>query len=461
MWSALVWIGSNEPPAFGTALIRCGQSVAGAGFLTAGALLVVLWRLTGQTRLLWNAVALIIVGLTVPLVSAAGVARQLSGAPDDIAPLARALLELTVLPLAGAALITDRGIVRMRTMRLLSPALLLCWVATVLSVLRRTDSDAPLSTHTWLFHVAAWLACGSWAALSAMHFWRARRGGTSIARWGATALALLSAGETLRVLMPDDVSAIGLSAGVQLAAGGLATSAAVVRLRREFARTDRMNLTLSRDLAAVRAELAADRRDQQERRHDIGGITLGLLGAARALAGPAVSPSDRRRLEQLMTSELHRMRTVLDPDPSGRPGPYRLADALRPVVLAHRLAGGEAHLTVDDSWSFGRPEVTATAVANLLANADRHAPGARVVVTARRTGQRTEVRIDDDGPGIPAAERDLVLQRGRSGSTTSPGRGLGLHTAARAMHEQGGGLELTERPGGGTRVSLTVRTFSA
>ena len=71
------------------------------------------------------------------------------------------------------------------------------------------------------------------------------------------------------------------------------------------------------------------------------------------------------------------------------------------------------------------------------------------------------IRVDDDGPGIPSAERELVLQRGRSGSTPAPGSGLGLHTAARSMREQGGGLELTERPGGGTRVSLTLPTFSA
>jgi signal transduction histidine kinase len=64
--------------------------------------------------------------------------------------------------------------------------------------------------------------------------------------------------------------------------------------------------------------------------------------------------------------------------------------------------------------------------------------------------------VDDDGPGIPSGDRARVLRRGVQGVAGGPGTGLGLHTATRAMAAQSGSLRLADRPGGGTRVILTL-----
>jgi signal transduction histidine kinase len=80
---------------------------------------------------------------------------------------------------------------------------------------------------------------------------------------------------------------------------------------------------------------------------------------------------------------------------------------------------------------------------NLLRNAVEHnddAP-ARVSVTAERTGDAVVVRIADDGPGIPAAERSTLFERS---DNTGAAHGLGLYLVRTLAERYGGTVELTE-----------------
>jgi signal transduction histidine kinase len=104
----------------------------------------------------------------------------------------------------------------------------------------------------------------------------------------------------------------------------------------------------------------------------------------------------------------------------------------------------------------------------LLDNGDRHAAH-RVVVTVATAGPATAVvRVADDGPGIPAADRDRVFDRfvrleasrtRHSGETT--GTGLGLSIARDIATAHGGSITLTEtaadHDGEGHGATFTVR----
>lgn len=90
------------------------------------------------------------------------------------------------------------------------------------------------------------------------------------------------------------------------------------------------------------------------------------------------------------------------------------------------------------------------ALRNLLANALRHAPpGTPVTVRVADSDDPLALLIDvaDAGPGVPAAIRSRLFERGVRGAA-SRGQGLGLHIAQRALQLHGGSAELLHsRPG--------------
>jgi signal transduction histidine kinase len=96
-------------------------------------------------------------------------------------------------------------------------------------------------------------------------------------------------------------------------------------------------------------------------------------------------------------------------------------------------------------------------VVNLVDNAIRHSPaGGRVsvhAVAAEPSALRLEVC--DEGPGIPAAERERVFQRFTRGATSEGGTGLGLAIARWAVELQGGAIEVMEARTG-CRIGVTI-----
>ncbi|MCK8786218.1 HAMP domain-containing histidine kinase [Roseomonas sp. NAR14] len=95
-------------------------------------------------------------------------------------------------------------------------------------------------------------------------------------------------------------------------------------------------------------------------------------------------------------------------------------------------------------------------LANLVENALSHGgDGVRVTVSVRRDADGGAVlSVGDNGPGIPAEEREKVLRRfyRLDRSRTTPGTGLGLALAAAAAKLHGAALRLEEAPGGGLSV---------
>ncbi|MFC6012087.1 HAMP domain-containing sensor histidine kinase [Nocardia lasii] len=92
---------------------------------------------------------------------------------------------------------------------------------------------------------------------------------------------------------------------------------------------------------------------------------------------------------------------------------------------------------------------------NLLDNAARHGPSGgevRVSVTARP--EATVLEIQDEGPGIPEAERATVFDRfTRGGRTDGGGTGLGLAIARWVIDLHGGTIAVAD-PGSRMRVVL-------
>ncbi|MFB7723707.1 ATP-binding protein [Nocardia sp. NPDC056100] len=92
---------------------------------------------------------------------------------------------------------------------------------------------------------------------------------------------------------------------------------------------------------------------------------------------------------------------------------------------------------------------------NLLDNATRHGPAhGEVRVTAHALRDHTVIEVEDDGPGIPPADRARAFERfTRGGRTNGGGTGLGL-AIARWIVELHGGTIAVAAPG--SRIRLTL-----
>lgn len=100
---------------------------------------------------------------------------------------------------------------------------------------------------------------------------------------------------------------------------------------------------------------------------------------------------------------------------------------------------------------------------NLLLNAMSAMEGQtekRIRVEAWVADDRLKVRVQDNGPGVPAEARDRIFEPFYSTKAEGQGTGLGLPMSHRIMSGFGGKLELEERPGPGASFLLTLRIAS-
>jgi signal transduction histidine kinase len=120
--------------------------------------------------------------------------------------------------------------------------------------------------------------------------------------------------------------------------------------------------------------------------------------------------------------------------------------------------GQELIETIEPSlWVMGERELLMQLFANLIENALRHSPrGSKIEIRASRHERFTNVSVVDNGPGIPEALRDKVLQRffRLESSRTTAGSGLGLSLASAIVKVHGATLALSDANPG---LCATVR----
>jgi two-component system osmolarity sensor histidine kinase EnvZ len=128
------------------------------------------------------------------------------------------------------------------------------------------------------------------------------------------------------------------------------------------------------------------------------------------------------------------------------------ADAERQGHPAQIEVSGETSVIV-------RPDAFKRCLSNLVSNACRY--GNRIDISALRDARFLTVNVDDDGPGIPADEREDVFrpfyQRDEARTLEEGfGTGLGLAIARDIARSHGGDIQLAQSPLGGLRASVRV-----
>lgn len=100
-------------------------------------------------------------------------------------------------------------------------------------------------------------------------------------------------------------------------------------------------------------------------------------------------------------------------------------------------------------------------IGNVVENALRYSPaGVPVRIDARQRGDNVELRVIDGGPGVAPAARTAVFEafqrRDDRAVSTGAGVGLGLAIARGFVESMHGEIALTDSPGGGLTVSVTL-----
>jgi len=127
------------------------------------------------------------------------------------------------------------------------------------------------------------------------------------------------------------------------------------------------------------------------------------------------------------------------------------------VAIAMRREGSQLSLTGPAEYVLPvRPNALKRCLANLIGNARRH--GSHVWVTALPVADGIDILVDDDGPGIPLADRGRVFRAfvrlDPSRNPSTGGVGLGLTIARDVARGHGGDVRLEDSPQGGLRARL-------
>ncbi|MCV7422097.1 HAMP domain-containing histidine kinase [Mycobacterium yunnanensis] len=242
-----------------------------------------------------------------------------------------------------------------------------------------------------------------------------------------------------------------------------------VPVPRNYDEISALAVTMNEMLARIEAGHDAQRRFVGDASHELRSPVAAILSAL-----DVVSAHPEFLDEELATSTL-------------RPEAQRMEALVEDLLLLARadergLSLGHRDVDLDDiaSAELGRlmRETTKTVDAdlaptrvvgdpggltrvlrNLLENAARHATS-RVELRVGIQGGRAIVTVADDGPGIPENDRERVFDRfvrlDYDRARRSGGAGLGLAIVSEVVAAHGGNVEIRDRPGGGTLVSVQL-----
>jgi signal transduction histidine kinase len=231
---------------------------------------------------------------------------------------------------------------------------------------------------------------------------------------------------------------------------------------------DQLAATLNDMLARIESLVASISRVSDNIAHELR-TPLTRLRADLEELSAASDPEDARSLGASALEEANRLQAMFDAllriarlQAGARTAEdsvdltVLLMDAaeLQQVAAEERGQALEADVAPDLVLS-GDRDLLFQMVSNLLDNAIKFAPErGRIVLTARRETGRVEVTVTDDGPGIPAEERQRVFERFyRSGASSAAGFGLGLSLVAAAVERHGATIELMDaEPGLRVRI---------
>jgi signal transduction histidine kinase len=228
----------------------------------------------------------------------------------------------------------------------------------------------------------------------------------------------------------------------------------------------RLAATLDGLLDRLAAGMRREQRLSSELSHELRTPLAKISTQAQLLAGAPELPASLREEAAGIVRSASQMREVIEvlmasarAQAEGAHGTADVEDAARASMEAAPTGGVAFELNgAGGVRASAEPALVERILAPLLENAGRHALSRATVNVARR-GLWVEVAVEDDGPGVTAAEAAAIFEPGVRGSAADghDGAGLGLSLARRLARSAGGDVEADPAaPGGRFVVRLPI-----
>jgi PAS domain S-box-containing protein len=242
----------------------------------------------------------------------------------------------------------------------------------------------------------------------------------------------------------------GVPRGVVSTFSDVTESLALARMKDEFVST--VSHELRTPLTSIRGALGLL----------VGGATVGLEPTARRML--EIAETNARRLVRLIDDilDIERME-------SGR-APLHVADVdvgdlVQQAADTMRALADQAQVTIalelQPSAAVADADRILQVLTNLISNAVKFSPpGATVTITVERVGDVVEVRVDDEGRGVPEDRLATIFERfeqvDMSDSRERGGTGLGLAICRSIVEHHGGRIGVTSAVGRGSTFWFTL-----
>ena len=447
--SAVDGLGPMSPVTVDRVTLTLGV-ISKAVFLGAGIIQLAYWRISSNSRdLYWGAALVVLGGIALPLTSLATVvSSDRTGAL--LPPMTSVAIGLVTGGLVAMGVQESTSTMELRA----TPVLVMAGTTALLlfGVLVALHFTAPGAMHTTSMPAALPRGVALallWAGLALLRTIASGRGPGSTSP-SAALLSCLAAAELLRV------------AGV-IHSPAWALFSAVVVMGVAIAASRRAHEDLCCATTAERESLAAAYRAlhdahvvaeqqherQEEIEHDARNALAGLRAALLTIDryGNRLDETTMGRLRRAALGEVHQLEHLIVNNRREPLVDFELEAVVSATVEARRANGSEISLlSAPCAWVRGRPADLATALDNLLVNADQHG-ATPISVSVDRVGDQIRIHVVDRGPGITADHAAAIFERGVKGPA-SRGNGLGLSVARSLMRRQGGDVELRSHTGG-------------
>jgi len=227
--------------------------------------------------------------------------------------------------------------------------------------------------------------------------------------------------------------------------------------------------TMNEMLARIEAGHAAQQRFVGDASHELRSPLTTIISALEvAVAHPELL--DKELAAGTLIPEAHRMQALVEDllllaraDERGlmiRHEDVDLDDlAADEAQRLRRETSLDVHTELTPIRLVGDATALSRVLRNLLENAALHAVS-RIDVAVASGGGDAVVSVADDGPGIPAADRERVFDRfvrlDPDRSRSGGGAGLGLAIVREIIAAHHGSVTADDRPGGGTRMTIQL-----